>query len=141
MIGKPIPIFALKPSVSDRPGLASADLTNGRVHLLNFFASWCVPCIVEAPQLLKLRQAGVEVVGISIRDRPEDLKLFFELHGNPFSRVGRDDVSATQFEFGASGVPESFVIDGKGVIRYQHIGDIQADHIPMILARVREAGQ
>jgi len=141
MIGKPLPPFALKPSVPDRPGLSRADLADGKVHLLNIFASWCVPCAAEAPQLAQLRAAGVDVVGISIRDKSEDLKLFFARNGNPFAKVGEDDVSAIQFALGSSGVPESFIIDGKGVIRYQHIGDIRPEQVGMILAKVQEAGQ
>jgi len=80
-------------------------------------------------------------VGVAIRDKPDDLKAFLQRHGNPFSRIGADDVSAIQFAVGSSGVPESFVIDGKGTIRYQHIGEIRADQVEMIVQKVREAGQ
>jgi cytochrome c biogenesis protein CcmG/thiol:disulfide interchange protein DsbE len=141
MLGKPIPQFALPPAAAGQPGLVRADLANGKVHMVNIFASWCVPCAVEAPQLAALKAAGVDVVGIAIRDRPEDLAVFLKRHGNPFSRIGADNDSRVQFEIGSSGVPESFVIDGKGVIRYQHIGVIQTrDDMDAILAAVKEAG-
>lgn len=141
LIGKPLPEFALQPAVEGQPGLRRADLADGKVHLLNIFASWCVPCAVEAPQLAELRGQGVDVVGVAIRDRPEELKDFLARNGNPFSRIGADNVSAIQFALGSSGVPESFVIDGQGIIRYQHIGEIRPEQVPMILEKIREAGQ
>ncbi|MFO1256549.1 MAG: DsbE family thiol:disulfide interchange protein [Sphingomonadaceae bacterium] len=141
MIGKPLPQFSLRAASDERPGLSFADMADGKPRLLNVFASWCVPCAAEAPQLAQLRALGVDVVGIAIRDRPDELKTFLQRNGNPFSRIGADDVSAIQFAIGSSGVPESFVIDGKGVIRYQHIGDIRPEQVEMIAEKVREAGQ
>lgn len=141
MIGKPLPAFTLKQAVPDRPALATADFAGGKPKLLNIFASWCVPCAAEAPQLEALRRAGVEINGVAIRDTPQDLKAFFAKYGNPYARIGADDVSAIQFAIGSSGVPESFVIDAKGVIRYQHIGDIRPEQVSMILAKLKEAEQ
>jgi len=141
MIGRPLPQFSLLAATPAQPGLARADLATGKPHLLNIFASWCVPCAVEAPQLRALKNRGIDVVGVAIRDKPEDLARFFAQNGNPFSRVGRDDVSAIQFALGSSGVPESFVIDGRGVIRYQHIGDIRADQVELIAQKMAEAAQ
>jgi cytochrome c biogenesis protein CcmG/thiol:disulfide interchange protein DsbE len=139
MIGKPIPPFELAPIVPERPGLASADLADGQPKLLNVFASWCVPCIAEAPNLAKLEAAGANIVGIAIRDRPQDTEAFLQVNGNPFSRIGKDDISAVQLSIGSSGVPETFVVDGRGIIRYQHIGDIRDDDVPMLLGKLREA--
>lgn len=141
MIGKPLPEFSLQPAIADRPGFARADMATGQPRLLNIFASWCVPCAVEAPQLAELRRQGVEVVGIAVRDRPNELEAFLARHGNPFSRIGADNISAIQLALGSSGVPESFVIDGKGVIRYQHIGEIRPEQIPLILEKIAEAGR
>ena len=141
MIGKSLPALDLKPASAGLPGLSSADLANGKPHLLNLFASWCLPCAVEAPQLSYLKLRGVDVVGVAIRDKPADLAAFLARNGNPYSRIGADDVSAVQFAIGSSGVPESFVIDGRGVIRYQHVGDIRADQVDMILAKIAEAQQ
>jgi len=104
------------------------------------FASWCVPCIAEAPNLAKLEASGANIVGIAIRDRPEDTAAFLAANGNPFSRIGRDDISAVQLSLGSSGVPETFVIDGRGVIRYQHIGDIRDGDVAVLLAELREVG-
>ena len=141
MIGQPIPQFALPPAIEQRPGLASADLADGTPHLLNVFASWCVPCAAEAPQLAELERQGAPIVAVAVRDRPEDLAAFFARYGNPFTRIGADDLSELQLSIGSSGVPETFVVDGNGVIRYQHIGDIRANQVPMILEKLREASE
>ena len=77
---------------------------------------------------------------MAIRDRPEDVAAFLARYGNPFDRIGADDMSELQLAIGSSGVPETFVVDGQGIIRYQHIGDIRAEQVPMILEKLREAG-
>jgi cytochrome c biogenesis protein CcmG/thiol:disulfide interchange protein DsbE len=141
MIGKPMPDFSLRAAVPERPGLSSEDLRDGKPKLLNVFASWCVPCIAEAPQLAALERAGANIVGVAIRDRQQDLQVFLARHGNPFSRIGADDLSELQLAIGSAGVPETFVIDGEGVIRYQHIGDIRDSDVPMLLEKLREAAK
>ena len=140
MIGQQLPFFDLPAAAADRPGVASADFADGTPRLLNIWASWCLPCIAEAPQLEALREAGAPIVGIAIRDRPEDVAAFLAEHGNPYVAIGKDDLSEVQLGIGSSGVPETFVIDGQGVIRYPHIGDIRAEHVPMLLEKLREAG-
>ena len=109
MVGKPLPQFALRPAMAERPGLALADLQDGKPRLLNIWASWCLPCIAEAPQLEALRAQGVEIVGVAIRDRPEDVTAFLARYGNPYARIGADDLSEIQLAIGSSGVPETFV--------------------------------
>ena len=141
MVGQPVPGFELRAAATDRPGLSSADLADGTPKLMNIFASWCVPCIAEAPQLAALERAGAPIVGVAIRDTPEDLARFLEDHGNPFTRIGADDRSEVQFKLGSSGVPETFVIDGEGTITYQHIGDIREPDVPLLLEKLREAGR
>lgn len=140
MIGQRIPDFALRPATNDLPGVAIADLTDGTPKLLNIWASWCVPCIAEAPQLEMLKRRGVPIFGIAIRDRPEDVARFLANYGNPYSRIGADDLSEVQLSIGSSGVPETFVINGQGIITYQHIGDIRAEHVPLLLEKLAEAG-
>jgi len=141
MIGKSVPAFSLRPAVSDRPGLALADLQDGKPKLLNIWASWCIPCAAEAPHLEALRRAGAEIVGVAVRDTPEDVAGFLARHGNPYSRIGADDLSEIQLGIGSSGVPETFVVDGKGVIVHQHIGDVRARDVPLLLEKLAEAGQ
>lgn len=134
MIGKPMPDFALRPSVPGHAGLSSADLRTGQPRLVNVFASWCVPCRAEAPQLMALKQRGIPIEGVAIRDRSEDVANFLASWGDPFDRIGADPESRVQFALGSSGVPETFVVDGKGIIRHQHIGDIRSEHMAAIVA-------
>ncbi|HLL31578.1 MAG TPA: DsbE family thiol:disulfide interchange protein [Allosphingosinicella sp.] len=134
MIGKAMPDFALEPAVASHPPLAAADLRRGRPRLVNVFASWCVPCKAEAPQLMALKQRGVPIDGVAIRDRSEDVAKFLSDWGDPFERIGSDPASRVQFALGSSGVPETFVVDGRGVIRHQHIGDIRPEHVAEIYA-------
>ena len=141
MIGKELPYFTLPPANPDQPGVESGYFASGEPKLLNIWASWCLPCIAEAPQLEALKEEGVEIVGVAIRDKPEDVTRFLSQHGNPYTRIGRDDLSEVQLGIGSSGVPETFVIDGNGVITYQHIGDIRAEHVPMLLEELRKAGR
>lgn len=139
MVGKPLPEFELPAATLDKPGVALADFKDGKPRLLNIWASWCLPCIAEAPHLERLRSAGVEIVGVAIRDRPEDVARFLAQYGNPYTRIGSDDLSSIQLEIGSSGVPETFVIDGNGIIRHQHIGDVRAGDVPMLLRKLEEA--
>ena len=133
LVGRPVPTFALDPALPNKPGLSSADLAKGRPRLINVFASWCVPCIAEAPLLLELRRQGVTIDAVAVRDRPEDVADFLARHGDPFERIGSDPESKVQLALGSSGVPESFIVDGRGIIRYQHMGPIDPEEVPAIL--------
>lgn len=138
LIGKPMPSFTLPPAAEGRPGVTSADF-RGTPRLVNVFASWCVPCATEAPVLGMLAQQGVVIDGIAIRDRPQDLAGFLSRNGNPFRAIGDDPASQVQISLGSSGVPETFVVDGTGTIRYQHIGPIEPGDVDTILAKLGAA--
>lgn len=139
LLGKPLPAFTLPAALPGGQGVSSASFSDGQPRLLNFWASWCLPCIAEAPQLERLKEEGATIVGVAIRDRPEDIADFLQQHGNPYAAVAADDISAVQLALGSSGLPETFVIDGRGNIRYQHIGDIREDDVPTLLAELRKA--
>ncbi|MBT2185768.1 DsbE family thiol:disulfide interchange protein [Sphingobium nicotianae] len=140
MIGKPVPGIDLPAASAMAPALSTKQMADGKPRLLNVFASWCVPCAAEAPQLAQLAQRGVRIDGVAIRDARPDVDAFLQRNGNPFHRIGLDARSTLQFYLGSSGVPETFVIDGKGIIRYQHIGYIGPQDIDTILTKLREAG-
>lgn len=140
LIGQKLPAFSLEPAVPGQPALASTDFADGQPRLLNIFGSWCVPCAAEAPQLAALQAGGAQIVGVAIRDKPDDVAAFLEAYGNPFSAIGADPYSQLQIALGSSGVPETFVIDGHGVIRHQHIGDIRASDVPDLLEKLEDAG-
>ena len=139
LVGKPMPQFSLPPALPGRPGLDSKLLANGQPHLVNIFASWCIPCRVEAPQLGALAKAGVPIEGISVRDSTDALQAFLSENGDPFQRIGADDDGKVQLALGSSGVPETYVIDGRGKIVYQHIGEIRPEHIDLLLGKLKEA--
>jgi cytochrome c biogenesis protein CcmG, thiol:disulfide interchange protein DsbE len=137
--GKPTPAFALPAILPNKPPLTSADLATGQPRLLNIFASWCVPCVGEVKVLQQLKNRGVIIDGIAVRDRPDDLMDFLARNGDPYERIGSDRQSQVQIDLGSSGVPESFVIDGHGVIRYQHIGAIEPEDVSLILSKLEQA--
>jgi cytochrome c biogenesis protein CcmG/thiol:disulfide interchange protein DsbE len=137
--GKPVPAFDLGPALEGKPPLSSRDLATGRPRILNIFASWCGPCIGEAQVLRQLQERGVTIDGIAVRDRSEDVAQFLAANGDPYERIGSDEQSQVQISLGSSGVPESFIIDGRGIVRYQHIGAIESGDVPMILARLEQA--
>ncbi len=139
LAGQPVPQFALPPALPGRATLTSADLATGKPRLVNIFASWCVPCIAEAPVLGELERRGVAIDGIAIRDKPEDVANFREQNGDPYQRIGADMQSSVQMALGSSGVPESFVVDGKGIIRYQHVGPIMPQDVPTLLSELERA--
>jgi len=139
MIGQKLPEFSLPAATAGVEGLSNRDMADGTPRLLNIFASWCIPCKAEAPHLETLKEAGVQIDAIAIRDRPEDVAAFLTEFGNPFRRIGADTELAVQLKLGSSGVPETYVIGGDGTILYQHIGDIRAEHVPNLVDRLKAA--
>jgi len=127
LLGRPAPDFALPPlEGARRPAVTAADLRGPLPAplLVNFWASWCVPCIVEHPQLMRLSREGVPVFGINYKDRAEAALAFLERHGNPFARLGRDEPGRTAIDWGVYGVPETYLIDRQGLIRWRFAGPI-----------------
>ena len=139
MVDKPLPAFALLPIVPGKPGVASAVFGHGQPRLINVFASWCIPCAAEAPQLMRLKAIGVPIEAIAVRDTPAAVTDFLGRYGDPYRAIGDDHASVTQFALGSSGVPESFVVDGRGRIVAQHVGDIRAEDVADLAAQWRGA--
>jgi len=138
-IDKPVPQFDLPPLYEDKSGLSSDNLSKGRVSLVNIFASWCVPCRVERPVLMELADSGTPVHGITYKDEPPESRRFLRSLGNPYSRIGVDEVGRTATEFGVSGVPETFIISGDGRIVYQQIGPITDANRDDLMAAIEKA--
>ena len=127
LIGKPVPDFAL-PAQAPGQGFTSADVaTAGRPILINFFASWCVPCIVEHPTLMKLKADGLPIWGIAYKDKPEAAAKFIADRGNPFARIAADEPGEVAINFGVYGVPETYLIDKNGHIQWRWAGALTED--------------
>lgn len=119
LIGKPMPQFDLPPLDPAAQKLGSAD-TAGQVTVINFFASWCLPCKGEHPLLFQLGQDyGVPVYGIAFKDRPADTAAYIKEMGSPYTKIGLDESGRTALDFGLMGVPETFIIDKTGIVRYR----------------------
>ena len=123
LIGEPAPSFDLPPLAAGRPGFKSADL-KGKVTLVDFFASWCVPCRAEHPVLSLAAKAGIRLVGIDYKDGPAGAEAFLADLGDPYAVVAVDAHGQTATDFGVYGVPESYLIDKQGVIRFKQFGPL-----------------
>ncbi|MDX2203242.1 MAG: DsbE family thiol:disulfide interchange protein [Hyphomicrobiaceae bacterium] len=134
LIGKPVPAFAfaavegLTDGTTPIKGFSAADLAQGRVSVVNFWASWCAPCVQEHPLLVALQvRTGVRIYGVNYKDQPAAARRFLGRYGNPYAAVGVDPSGRGAIEWGVYGMPETFVINGRGEIAYKHVGPISAE--------------
>ncbi|MBV1695931.1 MAG: DsbE family thiol:disulfide interchange protein [Hyphomicrobiales bacterium] len=147
LIGRPAPELSLPPLEGLMangvavPGLQRADLMTGKPVVVNFWASWCAPCVAEHPLLIELvRETGVTLVGINNKDQAANARRFLGRYGNPFTRVGVDASGRAAIDWGVYGMPETFVLDGEGRIRYKHIGPITEESLKaLVIPAVRAA--
>jgi cytochrome c biogenesis protein CcmG/thiol:disulfide interchange protein DsbE len=122
-VGKPAPAFTL-PRLSNAQDTISTTDMKGRVWVLNVWASWCGPCYAEHPLINELAADGITIVGLNHKDKRADAKRFLAELGNPYKMIGVDADGSVSIEWGVYGVPETFVIDKAGVVRYKHIGPV-----------------
>lgn len=123
LIGKPAPAEAF-PSLADGPGVTPATF-EGRVSLVNVFASWCAPCRVEHPYLMQLAQDDrLQMVGLNYKDRITSARAFLAELGDPYDVIGVDPDGRRSIEWGVYGVPETFLVGPDGTIRAKHVGEL-----------------
>jgi cytochrome c biogenesis protein CcmG, thiol:disulfide interchange protein DsbE len=139
LIGKPAPQWSLPrlattdavaAGAQEEGGLLDGASLKGQPYLVNVWASWCAPCLQEHPVLVELaKRKVIRIVGINYKDRPEDARGWLSRHGNPFAAVVADRDGRTAIDFGVYGVPETFLVDAKGVIRFKHIGALTVEAV------------
>ena len=122
-------------------GFTSADLAKGQVSVVNFWASWCVPCVQEHPVLVALKErTGVRVYGVNYKDQAAAARRFLGRYGNPYFAVGVDGNGRAAIEWGVYGMPETFIVDGEGRIAYKHVGPITPESLETsIIPAIRAA--
>lgn len=131
LIGKPVPatdfpaLAGLQEHGVPVSGFTSKTLADGNVSVVNFWASWCAECSTEQGLLGELKErTGVPLYGVNYKDKPDTARRFLGRYGNPFNAVGTDDNGRKAIEWGVYGMPETFVVNGKGEIVYKHVGAI-----------------
>ena len=151
LLGKPVPstefpaLEGLLDNGKPVPGFQSTDLAKGKVSIVNFWASWCVPCIEEHPLLIKLKErSGVDIYGVNYKDQAEAGRRFLGRYGSPYTAVGTDRSGRSAIEWGVYGMPETFVIDGAGKIAFKHVGPVSPESLEKVLlpaiAKARSGG-
>jgi cytochrome c biogenesis protein CcmG, thiol:disulfide interchange protein DsbE len=129
LIGQPVPQFDLPPLDPAAAKLATADVA-GHVTVINFFASWCLPCKAEHPLLFALgKDYGVPVYGIAFKDKPAATAAYIQELGSPYAKIGLDESGRTGLDFGLMGVPETFILDQNGIVRYRLPMPLDPDRI------------
>ena len=148
LIGKPVPkvdfpaLKGLTGTDGPMPGVTAADMANGEVTVVNFWASWCGPCVQEHPLLMDLGKRGVKIVGINYKDPPPGGRRFLGRYGNPYVAVGTDQSGRGAIDWGVYGMPETFVIDKQGKIAHKHVGPITPKALKeTILPAIKAAGR
>ena len=140
LLNKPAPEINLDTLVEDYK-LSNNNFRN-EVVLVNFFASWCIPCIVEHDFLFKLKkQKPIKIYGINYKDNIENLEVWLKKLGNPYANIGIDKTGTTGIDWGVNGIPESFLIDQNGIIKHKINGVIDEKQIKILLIKIESLGK
>ncbi len=146
LIGKPVPDFnlealaGLKENGEAVEGFSAGTLYGSKVSLVNVWASWCAPCRAEHPYLMELsKRPDIQVIGLNYKDKTENARRFLGVHGNPYDRVGVDSNGRVAVDWGVYGVPETFIVDKTGKIRFKYVGPITQSVLKKILPQIEAA--
>ena len=134
MIDQPAPAFDLA-ALNGGANLSLSGL-KGQVVLVNFFASWCAPCLEEAGVLGEIAKRGLPIWGITYKDEPAATRSFLAQNGDPYARIAMDRPGRVAIDWGVYGVPETYFIDGGGIVRWRYAGAltdavVQRDILPL----------
>jgi len=142
LIDKPVPQIDAPPLIEGKSGIKTADFT-GEVKVLNVWASWCVPCRAEHPLVSRLAQTeGVPVYGLNWKDKKQDAVAWLNELGDPYAQIGFDESGRNGIELGVYGVPETYIIDKDGRIRYKRVGPLSPTILKdEVLPLIRELKQ
>ncbi len=145
LVGKPVPetvfpaLEGLESGGKPEPGFSSADLAKGKVSVVNYWASWCQPCVEEHPFLEQLKeQAAIDIYGVNYKDQTDAARRYIGRYGNPYSAIGTDASGRAAIDWGVYGTPETFVVNGKGEVVYKHVGPISAEALKTKLLPIIE---
>lgn len=134
LVGKPAPAVDL-PGLTDGAPRLTLEAFKGKLIAINFFASWCLPCRAEHPLLKQVgAEFGVPVIGIAWKDKPDAARAFLAELGDPYAATGMDEHGRTGIDFGITGVPETFLVDGSGIVRYRFAGPLSPEGLRSQLA-------
>ncbi|WGW05873.1 DsbE family thiol:disulfide interchange protein [Tropicibacter oceani] len=122
-VGKPAPAIT-EVALSGYAPVTPEVLATGEVTIVNFWASWCPPCRAEHPRLMQMQAEGLNVVGVNMKDQEGQARQVLEQDGNPFSAIAFDPSGRTSIEWGVTGPPETFILDGDGVVLFKFIGPL-----------------
>lgn len=146
-IGKPAPAYAFAAipdiAIPTATGFDQKSLAKpGTATVVNFFASWCAPCVDEHPQLLELAKIpGTVLIGVNEKDEPASARQFLSRYGNPYAVIGADRNGRGAIEWGVYGTPETFIIDAAGRIAYKHVGPISPETLQTVFKPAIEAAK
>jgi cytochrome c biogenesis protein CcmG/thiol:disulfide interchange protein DsbE len=134
LVGKPAPDIALPALDAQAEKFDRAELGQGRPIIVNFWASWCVPCRLEHSTLEALAaRKGIALYGVDYKDKPENARAFLSELGNPFGKINQDQEGRVSIDWGVTGVPETFVIDSKGIIRVHYAGPLNDQVVEQLI--------
>ena len=133
LVGKPLPEFSLQ-TLSNSDATISSNYFTDRPRLLNVWASWCVACRVEHPLLLDLAKSGrIDIIGLNYKDARTDALAWLQRHGDPYAQIVYDIDGSLGIDLGVYGVPETFVIDRKGIIRHKQVGPLTREELDQVV--------
>ncbi|MBP0481778.1 DsbE family thiol:disulfide interchange protein [Sagittula sp. M10.9X] len=121
--GEPAPEMTAEP-LAGYPGITREMLASGEVTLVNFWASWCPPCRAEHPRLMEMQAQGLTILGVNFKDQAGNATKYLGEEGNPFAGVAFDPAGRTAIEWGVTGPPETFILDGDGTVVFKFVGPL-----------------